>query len=164
MSDDIMGMALLQAARPHTIVRIEFIYNARKYVLSGSKIYRIYGTCPTDPNQNLLSLSKLLSSQKTPAIPKPSCHPKTLKSSNPDQRVRWCQNSVRGHRVISDPSESIEPIALILPIVPIVPLVPIVTKTWASSNASTMARGCSVWCQRNLATHSEKVLNQSATA
>jgi hypothetical protein len=73
MPDDIMGMALLQAAGLRTILRIKFIYNAMKSALFDSK-------------------------------------------------------------------------------------------TWASSNTSATARDCSVWCQANLVTHSEKVLNRSTTA
>jgi hypothetical protein len=73
MPDDIIGMTLLQAAGLHTILRIKFIYNARKYALSDSKI-------------------------------------------------------------------------------------------WVLSNLSAIARGCSVQCQGDLATHSEKVLNRSTSA
>jgi hypothetical protein len=73
MPYDMMGMTLRQATGFRTILRIKFIYNARKYALSDSK------TC-------------------------------------------------------------------------------------ASSNASATARNCSVWCQGNLATRSEKVLNRSTTA
>jgi hypothetical protein len=38
------------------------------------------------------------------------------------------------------------------------------SKICASSNVSATARGCLIWCQGNLARHSEKVLNRGTTA
>jgi hypothetical protein len=59
--------------------------------------------------------------------------PMVTKPSNPVKRVRSCQNSVRGHRVISDPSGPIEPI---LPIMTIQPLLPIVTNPYGPTQMS----------------------------
>jgi hypothetical protein len=52
-------------------------------------------------SQNSYHHIKYLQSPDLPVVQKPS---------NLDQRVRWCQNSVRRHRVISDLSRPLQPI------------------------------------------------------